>query len=90
MFACKHQLYQTGYNTRAMSDNTSRSNSDLPSTDWIPIRGAGTNRLLCRFDPYRELLEFKRRGEVIVVDLRRYRPRWPADEWTPYESMDTP
>lgn len=30
-------------------------------------------RKLCRFDPDRDILEFKERGQVETVDLQRYR-----------------
>jgi hypothetical protein len=30
-------------------------------------------RKLCRFDPDRDILEFKDRGQVETVDLQRYR-----------------
>jgi hypothetical protein len=32
-----------------------------------------TGRKLCRFDPDRDILEFKDKGQVETVDLQRYR-----------------
>ena len=39
---------------------------------WIEIRQPGTNRLLCRYDPERQLVEIQVRRVQTVVDLTQY------------------
>jgi len=49
-----------------------QSPSQIPT--WIEIREPGTGKLLCKYDPQRELLEFVReRTHRTVIDLKRYR-----------------
>ena len=37
------------------------------------IHEPATGRLLCRFDPDRDLLEIQRRGTKVLIDLAHYR-----------------
>lgn len=45
---------------------------------WIDLREPGTDKLLARFEPGRELLEIQRRGVKTVIDLRQYQERQGA------------
>ena len=38
---------------------------------WVPLREPGTGKLLARYDPERDIIEFQRRGIKTVVDLRQ-------------------
>lgn len=40
---------------------------------WVDIRDPATNKLICRIDPERKLLEFKHKRHKTIVDLRQYR-----------------
>jgi len=41
---------------------------------WHEIRQSGTNKLLCRYDPERNLIEVAHRGEKTIIDLSEYAP----------------
>jgi hypothetical protein len=39
---------------------------------WVDVRDPQNGKLLFRYDANRELIEIGRRGECVIVDLRRY------------------
>jgi len=40
---------------------------------WIDVRSP-KNKLMFRYDPERDLIEYVHRGEKTVVDLKAYKP----------------
>jgi hypothetical protein len=40
---------------------------------FVPVREPGTNWLLFKYDPVRELVEIQRRGKKTIIDLRSIR-----------------
>lgn len=40
-------------------------------SNWIPVREPGSNWLLFKYDPERDLIEVQRRGKKTVIDLRQ-------------------
>lgn len=44
---------------------------------WIDIHEEGTGKLLCRYDPQRQLLEHVRRRVKTLTDLTQYSPPLP-------------
>ena len=46
-----------------------------PVPVWLEIREPGSGKLLCKYDPHRELLEFVRRRVRTIVDLKQYQDR---------------
>ena len=38
---------------------------------WVPLREPGTGKLLARYDPERDIIEFQRRGIKTVIDLQQ-------------------
>jgi hypothetical protein len=45
-------------------------------TMWHDVRDAA-GKLLFRFDPQRDLVQVKRAGVLVVIDLSQYRPQPP-------------
>lgn len=47
--------------------------------NYVEIREPGSEKLLCKYDPERQLLEFQRRGVRSLIDLKKitHRPRTP-------------
>lgn len=41
---------------------------------FVEVRNPHTGKLLFKYDPQRELIEIRERGEVTLVDLTQYRP----------------
>ena len=38
---------------------------------WVPLREPGSGKLLARYDPERDIIEFQRRGIKTVIDLQQ-------------------
>lgn len=51
---------------------------------WIEIREPGSNKLLCKYDPARAILQFQRRQIKTIVELSQYQ------EGVAYEHTDIP
>jgi len=47
---------------------------------WLEIREPGSGKLLCKYDPERELLEIVRRRVRTIIDLKQYRDRYKEAE----------
>lgn len=43
-------------------------------SNYIEVREPGTNHLLFRYDPNRELVEIKNRDRITVIDLQEIKP----------------
>jgi len=55
-----------------------RHTSPVPT--WLEIREPGSGKLLCKYDPERELLEIVRRRVRTIIDLKQYRDRYKEAE----------
>lgn len=59
--------------SRSRSRSRKRRASPASKDGFVEVR-ASNGRLLCRFDPQRELIEIKPKGDQpVVVDLRKLR-----------------
>lgn len=62
-------MSSTALNNQKVCDRIKRKGYEPPTKDFVDVVLGG--KLAFRFDPYRGLIEYQRRGERHIVDLAK-------------------